>query len=548
MNVGESLLSALKAAGAREIFGIPGDFVLPFFEVIEQSAILPLYTLSHEPAVGFAADAAARIGSRLGVAAVTYGAGALNMVNAVALAYAEKSPLIVISGAPGKHESAAGLSLHHQVRTLDSQMRIYAEITCEQIRIDDAARAPQQIAHALQRALACSQPVYIELPRDMVKLPCVGVPDHVADEVDRGAIHACAREILSRLAAAEHPVLMVGVEVRRFGLEAEVAELAARLALPVVTSFLGRGVLAGTDATVQGTYLGAAGRTDVSALVENSDQLFLLGVIRSDTNFGTAPPSLDLMRAIHVIDGHVTHDDQTWPAIPIAPLVRALLAQAIKGGAAIKAIARGEHSPVSVDNAFITPIDISSAINQAMLRHGKLPIASDIGDCLFTAMEIDHSVFLSNSYYASMGFGVPAGLGIQAATGSRALVLVGDGAFQMTGWELGNCFRHGWDPIVVVLNNSGWGMLRAFQPQSSFNDLGDWHFADIAPSLGGYGQRVTTRHELRDAIDTAFSRRGKFELIEVLMERDALSPTLRRFVSAVKRLHNPADRLVNASA
>src|SRR5689334_25440464 len=102
MHVGEALLSALKRNGAREIFGIPGDFVLPFFDVVEQSAILPLYTLSHEPAVGFAADAAARIGARLGVAAVTYGAGALNMVNAVALAFAEKSPLVVISGAPGE--------------------------------------------------------------------------------------------------------------------------------------------------------------------------------------------------------------------------------------------------------------------------------------------------------------------------------------------------------------------------------------------------------------------------------------------------------------
>lgn len=546
MNVGESLLSALKAAGAREVFGIPGDFVLPFFEVIEESAILPLYTLSHEPAVGFAADAAARVGSRLGVAAVTYGAGALNMVNAVALAYAEKSPLIVISGAPGKYESEAGLSLHHQVKTLDSQMRIYAEITCEQIRIDDAAHAPLQIAHALRRALACSQPVYIELPRDMVKLPCLRVPDHVADEADKTAIRACASEILRRLAASRRPVLMVGVEVRRYALEAEVTELAARLALPVVTSFLGRGVLAGTDAPVRGTYLGVAGQADVSALVENSDQLLMLGVICSDTNFGTAPSSLNLERAIHVVDGHVTHDGQTWPAIPITLLVRALLAQAAKGVSEIKSILRAEHSPVSVDQAFITPADVSSAINEGMLRHGKLPIASDIGDCLFTAMEIDHGVFLSNSYYASMGFGVPAGLGIQAASGSRALVLVGDGAFQMTGWELGNCFRHGWDPIVVVLNNSGWGMLRAFQPQSSFNDLGDWHFADIATSLGGNGRRVTTCMELREAIHTAFSRRGKFELIEVMMERDALSPTLRKFVSAVKRLHNSADNLIDA--
>jgi indolepyruvate decarboxylase len=89
----------LKDHGAREIFGIPGDFVLPFFKVIEESGILPHYTLSHEPGVGFAADAATRYHGGLGVAVVTFGAGAFNLVNAIAGAYAERSPVVVIAGA-----------------------------------------------------------------------------------------------------------------------------------------------------------------------------------------------------------------------------------------------------------------------------------------------------------------------------------------------------------------------------------------------------------------------------------------------------------------
>src|SRR5262245_31448543 len=94
------LLHGLKAHGAREIFGIPGDFVLPFFKVIEESRILPHYTLSHEPGVGFAADAAARYHCGLGVAVVTFGAGAFNLVNAIAGAYAERSPVVVTAGRP----------------------------------------------------------------------------------------------------------------------------------------------------------------------------------------------------------------------------------------------------------------------------------------------------------------------------------------------------------------------------------------------------------------------------------------------------------------
>ena len=97
------LLDALKARGATEVFGIPGDFALPLFREFERSALLPVHTLSHEPAVGFCADAAARVRGGLGGAAVTYGAGAFNLVNAVAGAYAERVPLVVLSGAPAAH-------------------------------------------------------------------------------------------------------------------------------------------------------------------------------------------------------------------------------------------------------------------------------------------------------------------------------------------------------------------------------------------------------------------------------------------------------------
>jgi indolepyruvate decarboxylase len=104
----------------------------------------------------------------------------------------------------------------------------------------------------------------------------------------------------------------------------------------------------------------------------------------------------------------------------------------------------------------------------------------------------------------------------------------------MTGWELGNCQRYGLDPIVVLFNNASWEMLRAFQPESKFNNLSDWNFAAIAPSLGGVGQRVTTRAELKAALDRAVARRGQFSLVEVMMERRRISDMLARFVSGFK--------------
>ena len=538
MNLTESLLLALKAHGARQIFGIPGDFALPYFRIIEESQILPLYTLSHEPGVGFAADASARINGGLGVAAVTYGAGALNMINSVAAAFAEKSPLVVLSGGPGKGESRSGLLLHHQAKTLDSQFQIFKEITCDQVRLDDAERAPADIARVLASCLRHSEPVYIEIPRDMVALPCKPVVPDAALPVDPDALNACVDEVLQRLAQAKSPVLMAGVEVRRYGLETKVAALSRRLGIPVVTSFMGRGLLADQDAPLVGTYMGVAGFPEVTQLVENSDGLFLLGEIICDTNFAVSETKIDMRKTIQALNGRVTIGYHTYASLPLAAVVDRMLACL---GAEEKALSVARQTfayGMQADDQSITPTDIATAVNDLMAEHGKMPIASDMGDCLFTAMEIEHTALVAPGYYATMGFGVPAGLGLQAATGQRPLILVGDGAFQMTGWELGNCKRYGWDPIVLVFNNASWEMLRTFQPESTFNDLGHWGFAEMASGLGGDGVRVGTRGELKAALNKAVATRGRFQLIEITIPRGVLSNTLARFVAGVKRLNS----------
>ena len=536
MNLTESLLHALKAHGARQIFGIPGDFALPYFRIIEQSQILPLYTLSHEPGVGFAADASARINMSLGVAAVTYGAGALNMVNAVAAAYAEKVPLVVLSGGPGKGEARSGLLLHHQAKTLDSQFQMYREITCDQVKLDDATRAPADIARVLASCLRNSEPVYIEIPRDMVALPCAPVTRADAPLPERAALDACVEEILARLAQAKSPVLMAGVEVRRFGLEKEVALLGRRLGLPIVTSFMGRGLLAEHNARLVGTYMGVAGLPEVTQLVEGSDGLFLLGEIICDTNFAVSETKIDMRKTIQALDGRVTIGYHTYSQLPLRALVERMLERVAQNEKPFSISRQVFPRGMPADDASIAPTDIATAINDLMAAHGKMPIASDVGDCLFTAMEIQHTALVAPGYYATMGYGVPAGLGLQAATGERPLILVGDGAFQMTGWELGNCRRYGWDPIVLVFNNASWEMLRTFQPESSFNNLDHWDFAEMAAGMGGDGIRVDTRAELKAALDKAVTTRGHFQLIDVTIPRGVLSSTLQRFVAGVKRL------------
>jgi indolepyruvate decarboxylase len=534
--LGRALLDALRDHGAQEIFGIPGDFVLPFFKVIEDSGTLPFYTLSHEPAVGFAADAAARFHASISVAVATWGAGAFNLVNSIAGAYAERSPVVVVSGAPGVAERAAGWQLHHMSRAIDTQSRIFREITCDQVILDDPARAPAEIARVLRSAREFSLPVYIELPRDLVGTEVGAVETLPLRPADPDALAECADEVIARLRAASRPVLMVDVETRRYGVEDKVARLARRLDLPVVTSFMGRGLLSAHPDLVRGSYLGAAGDPEITALVEDSDGLLLLGVILSDTNFAVSHRKIDMRHAILALDRKVRVGHHTYAEIPLDALVDALLVR-VGGGtdASVPAVpAPLPPSRLRTEDGPIEPSDVAAAINDLFAAHGAMPIAADIGDCLFTAMEIANTNLVAPGYYAGMGYGVPAGLGVCVATGARPLIMVGDGAFQMTGFELGNCRRYGWDPIVVVFNNMSWEMLRVFQPESRFNDLDDWRFAELAGPLGGDGVRVGTRGELATALEAAYATRGRFQLVEVMLPRGRTSDTLARFVAGFK--------------
>ena len=535
MNLAESLLHALKDHGANEVFGIPGDFILPFFKVMEESKILPLYTLSHEPGVAYAADAAGRENSSLGVVAVTYGAGAFNVLNAAAGAYAEKSPLVIISGGPGLQEAEQGVLLHHQAKTLRSQEHIFREITCDQAVLTDMRTAPDEIARVLRSCKEQSRPVYIEIPRDLTFTECNTVEPLPSSDIDLDAVAACADEIFEKLQSAKYPFVMAGVETRRFGLEDKLSRLARKLGIPVATTFMARGLLIEEDDPLVGTYMGIAGNERITDAIEQSDGLLLLGVIFSDTNFGVSKSRININKCITVADRTVQLGYHIYKDIPLEELIDALLDRAEHLNTTLIEKPRQPEGGLSADNEKITPHDIAKGINDLFDKHEKMKIACDVGDCLFTTLNIQSTSLTAPAYYAGMGFGVPAGLGIQATTGNRPLILVGDGAFQMTGWELGNCRRYGWDPLVIVFNNCSWEMLRTFQPDSEFNNLDDWKFAEIANVLGGDGYRVSNRGEFANALNVAYAKRGKFQLIEVMMEHGEISPTLNKFINAIKQ-------------
>src|SRR4030067_2092182 len=143
MKVGQYLFNKLYKANVKYAFGIPGDFALPLYASLSQSPIIPIVT-THEPSAGFAADAYARLNG-LGLAVVTYGAGALNIINPIAQAYAEKSPGIVVSGAPEIKDRNPDLLLHHRVKTFETQIEISQRITNISVLLQDPHLITEQI-------------------------------------------------------------------------------------------------------------------------------------------------------------------------------------------------------------------------------------------------------------------------------------------------------------------------------------------------------------------------------------------------------------------
>ena len=533
------LFDALERAGVRQIFGIPGDFALPLYEALQEDGRFQVVRFSHEPAVGFAADGSARITGGLGVCCVTYGAGGLNMVNSVACAYAEESPLIVLSGGPGRAERRRGIHVHHQVKSFESQLKVYAEVTEFAAILDDPETAASHVVHAIDVASRLKRPVYLEIPRDMVKEPIeIGSsrPHAIDRGADEGAVEEAAQEILARFGQARRPVIIVGVEVHRFRLREQVIRLAERLDVPVASSFLGRGVFPTRHPQFAGTYLGIVSPQPLRDIVESSDCVLLLGERISDTSLGVSADRLTETNLILAVADDVFIGHHRYQRTPLTRIIERLGAEdplprrsdsvSLVPVEQTEAARSPETGPVSIRQ-------VIEVLNDFLDQHPEVPLVCDTGDALFASVEIRSNEVVAPAYYATMGFAVPAAIGLQVSSRRRPVVLVGDGAFQMTGPEIAHAPEYACNPVVLVLNNTSWEMLQAFFPDARYNRTAAWPFARLADLWGGHGVHITTARELETALADAWND-TRFWIIEVPLSPGDISPVLARFVAAFK--------------
>ena len=162
---------------------------------------------------------------------------------------------------------------------------------------------------------------------------------------------------------------------------------------------------------------------------------------------------------------------------------------------------------------------------------------AESGDSLFGGIDIkvgNDGLYLAQGFYASMGFAVPGALGAQIGTRLRPLILTGDGAFQTTGAEIAHARRYGLNPIIILLNNGGWGIFRPIAKRQDLLALPSWHYAELARLWGGQGYKVKTAAELRGALEEAANSKD-FAIIEVSIGPRDLSPITVKYIRASAR-------------
>ncbi len=441
--VSSYLIHQLYKRGVRHVFGVPGDYVLGFFHELECSNLKVINT-SDEQSAGFAADAYARV-SGLGVVCITYCVGGLKVANPTAQAFAEKSPVVVISGAPGRNERVKTALLHHRVRDFDTQLKIFEQMTVASTVIHDAQTACREIDRVLNEAARYKRPVYIELPRDMISAPVT--PDRQPPKEmkpgNAGALEEALEEAVALINAAKQPVIIAGVELHRFGLQAALLRLLEKTNIPVAATLLSKSVVRENHPRYIGVYEGAVGRSDVRKYVESSDCLILLGALMTDIDLGAFTARLEQARSIYITSEKLLVHYHGYEDVTIEAFILGLLKANIRPREDVEIphpplpehrcpVAGKEGKQVSVQYLF-------QCLN-AFLDDNTVVIA-DPGDAMFAAADMtihSETEFLAPAYYTSLGFAVPASLGVQLAKPDlRPLVLVGDGAFQMTGMESG---------------------------------------------------------------------------------------------------------------
>ncbi|MGW1070690.1 alpha-keto acid decarboxylase family protein [Streptomyces aureus] len=541
--VGRYLVDRLRQLGLEHLFAIAGDYSIEWLNRYVAPSGTKIVQEVNEVNAGYAADGYARLRG-IGALCVTYSAGALCTVNAVAGAYVEKVPLVLINGTPSVKRTITfeqtGFSAHHFISGRETDLESFEHLTVAAIRIDNPDLAPTLIDYALTRCISERRPVYIELLQDMVDLECEpprGVLKPARVLSDETSLAESVGRIAERLESAENPLIWLGVEIDRLGLQDKALSLIRQLNVPFVTELLSKAVVSEDDELFVGVLDGQASSSTVTDLAAASDFVLALGVWLTDINslgwepdYGkTAFASFDAVKfgtffggqvaLAHLIDGilekNVTAKERKLPETP------ARSAPAVSAADVITYQGFYDHIQQYVDRNTIVGADASMNYFGSLL----LDVPSPGG-------------FVVQSSYSSIGYSAPAATGICLAkrTDQRVMVFSGDGGFQMTAQCLSTQTRLGLDPIIFVIDNGVYaveqwladaGVFHSDEPFYTPCELHRWNYSTLADVFGCRGWEVGTYGELSEAVTGALEYTEGPSIIQVRVPQKTIPDNAR---------------------
>lgn len=553
ITLGKFLFDYLYAQGIKDAFGIPGDFVLPTMRWLDASKI-NLITMTHEPSVGFAADGYARVHG-LGLAIVTYCVGGLNMLNPVACAYAEKSPVIIISGGPSPAERRKDHLIHHKVRTFDTQRRIFEEVTCANTVLTDPETAASEIMRVVEEVKKQCRPGYIEVPYDVVDMP-ITIPTIAKPkepiEIDEESLDVCMREAAEKINKAKTPVLLADLELHRHGLTDLAIKIAEKFNLPIAGTLMSKSGISEKHPLYIGVYSGAISEPGCRDYVDSSDCVLLLGAFITDMMLGINTAKITRKKSILATTEETRIGLHYYEGIPLKTFLEGLLNAPIKKRPGFKnPNPYSPPKPVSKQE-LSKPMDMEAFFRILELEMPKgATIVSDVGDAIFGTIGLrtdKHSNFLGDAYYLSMGFAVPAAIGVMTAKPKEPVItIVGDGAFQMTGIELSTVAKLKMKPTILLLNNSGYGTQR-YIIDGKFNDIHPWDYTKTCELIRyGVSKKIRTRGEFIIALQEA-KHAKEMTFLEIIVPRADCSVPLKRLATSLSEIRDASKRVKKEKA
>jgi alpha-keto-acid decarboxylase len=511
---------------------------------------------TNELNAGYAADGYGRARG-MGALMTTFGVGELSAINAITGSFAEHVPVIHIVGSPASGMQAAQRIVHHSLGdgVFTHFLDMHAPITCAR-----AALTPANAATEIDRVLTTARdehlPGYLLLPADVGESPIADTREPLSDPrrlTDPEALEAFTQAAARLLAGAGDTAqisVLGGLMAYRSGAAPELSRLLAAGRLTHATSLWGKSLVDESNDRYVGIYAGAASDPAVRTAIEDCGALIIAGVQFTDLNSGFFSQQIERRRTIELAPAIASVGAAQFEPVAMADALERLTAivSDMPTPAPAHTPAPATAKPQTPPATLVAPDDSLSQIElwdavTRFLAPGDIVVA-DQGTSFYGMgkQRLPEGVlFLGQPLWASIGYSLPALLGACIAEpGRHGVLLVGDGAAQMTVQELSTLARERISATVILVDNDGYTVERAIHgPHERYNDIARWDWGALMTAMTPGNPDVTTRRatdavELGDALAIARAAPG-LTLIEAVVPRMDVPPLLSQIAREAGR-------------